>query len=146
MKRMHPLFYLQALIAKILLNLYRMVGLRAGSWMGAQLVSFLGKFARERHIAADNLRQALPHIPEDEQKIILDKCWSQLGRVVGEFPHMAKIAREAEQRVKIVGAEHVKAALPNGGPAMFVSGQLGIDDAGHSALGRQNRFALSTGQ
>ena len=121
---MHPVFYLQALIAKILLNLYRLVGLRAGSWMGAQLGNFLGKIARERHIAADNLRQALPHLSDDEQKQILDKCWKQLGRVVGEFPHMAKIAREADKRVEIVGAEHVKAALPDGGPAMFVSGHF----------------------
>ena len=121
---MHPIYFIQAQIAKLFLGLYRLVGLRVGSWLGSLLGRFLGKISRERHIAADNLRQALPHIPEAEQKIILDKCWAQLGRVVGEFPHMDKIAREADTRVVIEGAEHVKAALPNGGPAMFVSGHF----------------------
>ncbi len=121
---MQPFYFIQAQIAKLLLAIYRIVGLRVGSWLGAQLGRFLGRIARERHIAADNLRIALPHLSDKQQKRILRDCWMQLGRVVGEFPHMAKIAREAEARVEIKGAEHVKAALPDGGPAMFVSGHF----------------------
>lgn len=121
---MQPIYFIQAQIAKLLLAVYRVAGLRVGSWLGAQLGGFLGRIARERHIAADNLRQALPHLSDKQQKDILKACWMQLGRVVGEFPHMAKIAREADARVKIIGAEHVKAALPDGGPAMFVSGHF----------------------
>lgn len=121
---MHPIYFIQAQIAKLFLGTYRLAGLRVGSWLGSLLGRLLGKVARERHIAADNLRQALPDIAEDEQKRILDACWAQLGRVVGEFPHMDRIAREAETRVQIEGAEHVAAALPNGGPAMFVSGHF----------------------
>lgn len=121
---MHPVYFLQAQIAKTLLAFYRLAGLRVGSWLGGQLGRLLGKVARERHIAADNLRQALPHLSNREQTDVLNACWEQLGRVVGEFPHMAKIAREADARVEIEGAEHVRDALPNGGPAMFVSGHF----------------------
>lgn len=121
---MHPIYFLQAQIAKVFLTVYRLAGLRIGSYLGAQLGRLLGKIARERHIAADNLAQAMPHLSAEEQQETLDKCWAQLGRVVGEFPHMAKIAREAESRVTIEGAEHVRAALPAGGPAMFVSGHF----------------------
>ena len=121
---MQPVYFLQAQIAKLILGVYRLAGLRIGSWLGSRLGSLLGKISRERHIAADNLRQALPHLSADKQQHILDECWSQLGRVVGEFPHMARIAREADKRVTIIGVEHVEAALPNGGPAMFVSGHF----------------------
>lgn len=121
---MQIIYFIQAEIAKLMLSVYKMAGLRVGSWLGGQLGRLLGKLARERHIAADNLRQALPHLSEQEQKRILSQCWTQLGRVVGEFPHMEQIAREAETRVVIEGAEHVKAALPDGGPAMFVSGHF----------------------
>ena len=124
MNPMQAIYFFQALIAKLLLAVYKMAGLRFGSWLGGQLGKFLGKIARERHIAADNLRQALPHLSEAEQKQVLSDCWTQLGRVVGEFPHMEKIAREAEARVQIKGAEHVRAALPDGGYAMFVSGHF----------------------
>lgn len=121
---MQAVYFFQAQIAKLFLTVYKLAGLRIGSWLGGQLGRFLGKVARERHIAADNLRQALPQLSDAEQKRILNDCWMQLGRVVGEFPHMEKIAREAEKRVLIEGAEHVRAALPDGGPAMFVSGHF----------------------
>ena len=121
---MQAIYFFQAQIAKLLLTIYKMVGLRVGSWLGGLLGRMLGKIARERHIAADNLRMALPHLSEAEQKRILSQCWTHLGRVVGEFPHMARIAREAESRVQIEGAAHVEKALQNGGPAMFVSGHF----------------------
>jgi KDO2-lipid IV(A) lauroyltransferase len=117
-------YFIQAQVAKTLLMIYRLAGLRIGSALGAQLGRLLGKIARERHIAADNLAQALPHHSAEAQSDILDECWAQLGRVTGEFPHMAKIAREADTRVQIEGAEHVRAALANGGPAIFVSGHF----------------------
>ena len=121
---MHPIYFIQAQIAKFFLMIYKLAGLRIGSWLGSLLGSWLGKISRERHIAEDNLRQAMPHLSDSERQDILNKCWRQLGRVVGEFPHMKKIAREAETRVKIEGAEHVEAALPNGGPAIFLSGHF----------------------
>ena len=92
----------------------------ASAHVGGQLGRILGRVARERHIAAADLKAL--HC-RWRTKANLDKCWLQLGRVVGEFPHMEKIAREAETRVQI-GAQHVKASLPNGGPAMFVSGHF----------------------
>ena len=121
---MQLIYFIQAQIAKLFLTLYRLAGLRMGSWLGSLLGAALGKISRERHIAADNLRQALPHLSEVEQKRVLAQCWRQLGRLVGEFPHMEKIAREADSRVQIIGAEHVKAALPKGGAAMFLSGHF----------------------
>lgn len=121
---MQPIYFIQAQIAKVFLGVYKLAGLRVGSWLGSLLGRFLGRVARERHIAADNLRQALPDMPEAEQVRVLKASWAQLGRVVGEFPHMERIAREAETRVRIIGGEHVKAALPDGGPAMFVSGHF----------------------
>ncbi len=121
---MHIIYFLQAQIAKLLFGLYKMAGLRVGSWLGSQLGRILGKVARERHIAADNIKQALPHLSDNEQKQVLDECWLQLGRMIGEFPHMEKIAREAKARVQIEGAQHVQAALANGGTAIFVSGHF----------------------
>ena len=76
---MHIIYFLQAQIAKLLLSIYKMAGLRVGSWLGGQLGRILGRVARERHIAAANLKQALPHLSDGEQKQILDKCWFNWG-------------------------------------------------------------------
>lgn len=114
-------YFIQAQIAKFFLGIYRLVGLRAGSWLGSLLGAVFGKLAKERHIAADNLRQAMPHLSNAERKTILSNCWRRIGRVVGEMAHTAQIVRESETRLLIEGEAHVRAALPNGGPAIFVS-------------------------
>lgn len=121
---MHPIYLIQALAAKAVLSVFRLAGLRAGSWMGGLLGRGLGKILRERHIAADNVRQALPHLSPSEQKLVLQECWARIGRIIGEFPNLDKIAAEAETRVRLVGAENVHKACPTGGPAIFVSGHI----------------------
>jgi KDO2-lipid IV(A) lauroyltransferase len=121
---MQPIYFLQAQLVKFILALYRLAGVRIGSYLGGLLGRGLGKIARESSLADDNIAQAMPHISATERKQILRQFWEQLGRLVGEFPHMAKFSREAETRVVIEGAEHVKAALPDGGPAIFVSGHF----------------------
>lgn len=121
---MQPIYFLQAQLVKFILALYRLAGVRIGSYLGGLLGRGLGKIAREGSLADDNIAQAMPHISATERKEILRQFWEQLGRLIGEFPHMAKFSREAETRVVIEGAEHVKAALPDGGPAIFVSGHF----------------------
>ena len=121
---MQPIYFLQAQLVKFILALYRLAGIRIGSYLGGLLGRGLGKIAREGSLADDNIAKAMPHISATERKQILRQFWEQLGRLVGEFPHMAKFSREAETRVVIEGAEHVKAALPDGGPAIFVSGHF----------------------
>lgn len=121
---MHPIYFIQALAAKAFLSVFRLAGVRGGSWMGSMLGRFLGTILRERHIAADNVRQALPHLSNAEQKAVLRECWSRIGRVIGEFPNLDKIAAEADTRISIIGAENVHKACPDGGPAIFVSGHI----------------------
>ena len=60
--------------------IYRLAGLRIGSWLGSLLGSALGKLASERKIAAQNLRLAMPHLSDEERAGILKRCWAQLGR------------------------------------------------------------------
>ena len=121
---MQPIYFLQAQLVKFILALYRLAGVRIGSYLGGLLGRGLGKITREGSLADDNIAKAMPHISATERQQILRQFWEQLGRLVGEFPHMAKFSREAETRVVIEGAEHVKAALPDGGPAIFVSGHF----------------------
>lgn len=116
--------FFQALLAKTLFFAYRLVGLRAGSYLGGRLGNLAGKITPDGRRAADNLAKAMPHLSASEQEEILRACFHQIGRVFGEMAHMPKIAREAESRLIIEGAEHVKAALPEGGPAIFIGGHF----------------------
>mgnify|MGYP000247425207 CR=1 FL=1 len=116
--------FLQALAAKILFFIYRLAGLRLGSYLGGVLGRLAGKITPEVARAANNLSQAMPHLCKAQQKQVLTDCFEQIGRVFGEMAHLPKLAREAESRLIIEGEEHVRQALPNGGSAVFISGHF----------------------
>jgi len=55
------------------------------------LARIIGKKHSTQQLAKKNLGLALPNLNEDEKKIILENMWDNLGRIVGEFPHIAKM-------------------------------------------------------
>ncbi|MBT7641466.1 MAG: hypothetical protein HN715_00520 [Rhodobiaceae bacterium] len=116
--------FFQAVLAKTLFFAYRLVGLRLGSYLGGRLGLLAGKISPDGQRAADNLAKAMPHLSEAEQEQVKLACFEQVGRVFGEMAHLPKIAREADSRLSIEGAEHVEAALPDGGPAIFIGGHF----------------------
>ncbi len=118
-------YFFQAQIIKFLILVFKIMGLRAASYLGSLIGRLIGKtMPRRNNMAADNLKRALPHLSADQRDTILAKNWELLGRMAGEFPYLSKIKREADTRIIIEGDEHVKAALPNGGAAIFVSGHF----------------------
>ncbi len=58
----------------------------------------------------------------DEIEMALLEMWENVGRVVGEFPHLERIAAE---RLEILGAEHVEALRDDGLPGMLISAHFG---------------------
>jgi KDO2-lipid IV(A) lauroyltransferase len=70
-------------------------------------------------IARANLALALPECCAAERARILRGMWDNLGRTVGELPHLPALDWE------IVGAEHLAPIAARGGPAIMVSGHIG---------------------
>lgn len=74
-------------------------------------------------VARVNLDLAFPNKTNAEkQEIILD-CWENLGRVVGEFPHLQTITKNPA-RLTIKGLEQVEAIRNSGKSAIIFSGHL----------------------
>ena len=118
------IFFLQALAARGLFATYRLAGLRFGSYLGGALGRLAGKITPDGKRAANNLAKAMPQLSEAQQKQVLNDCFDQIGRAFGEMAHLPKLAREAESRLRVAGEEHVRQALPDGGPAIFIGGHF----------------------
>jgi len=84
-----------------------------GGWVGRTLGPRLGASRKAR----TNLTNAFPDLGEMEISIILTQMWDNLGRVIGEFPHLKYIA---ENRFKVVGREHID-NLPNGKASSLIA-------------------------
>ncbi|HYK78723.1 MAG TPA: hypothetical protein VEU95_03805, partial [Micropepsaceae bacterium] len=71
-----------------------------GAWIGRHLVAPTPLSRR----ATANLRQAFPEKSEAEIRAILVAMWDNLGRVMGEYPHLDEIHWGAPTpRIKLTG-------------------------------------------
>lgn len=95
-----------------------------GGWLGRKLGP---RFGVRKHALA-NLQRAMPELSPEQQAAALDAMWDNLGRVVAEYAHLAKIGADIEAgngRVEIVGSEHITAIRQSASPAIFFSAHYG---------------------
>lgn len=74
----------------------------AGGWIGRALGPHLSASRK----AFKNLQLAMPEKTAEEHEAIVRKMWDNLGRVIGEYPHMQRIITE---RIDVAGEENLDA-------------------------------------
>lgn len=116
--------YLQVVAVLPVWGLFRVLPVGAASALGSALLRAVGPLTKPHRVAADNLRRAFPEKSEAEIKVILRGMWDNLGRNIGEMPHLAAIADPRNGRVEVIGAEHLAAARDDGKPGLFVGGHF----------------------
>jgi Kdo2-lipid IVA lauroyltransferase/acyltransferase len=105
---------------------FRLLPVEAASALGGWLARSIGPHLAISRRALRHLRRALPEIGEAEAQRIVAGMWDNLGRVIAEYPHLAKYrAYERGGRLEIVGAEHIRDQAVPGRRAIFFSGHFG---------------------
>ena len=118
----HPL---QALMALAVYGLFALLPVDAASALGGWLARRIGPRLRVTETARSNMRRVFPQRPPKEITVLIDRMWDNLGRTVGEHPHLAAFdPYRPDSRVEIVGAEFVDQLRDDGLPGIFVSGHL----------------------
>lgn len=92
-----------------------------GGWIGRTLGPRLPFSERARA----NIRRALPDKSDAEVERIVIGMWDNLGRVVGEFPHMNRLDLDDTTRFDIRGKEFFQLAASSGEPIFFYGAHLG---------------------
>lgn len=95
---------------------------RVGGWIGRNLLSFLPP----DRVARQNLALAFPEKSEQERNAIRRAMWDNLGRVVGEYPHLDRFSPHGEDpRITYSLPHSVTIEGIKDKPLMFLSGHLG---------------------
>ena len=105
----------------------------ASAAMGTLLAVF-APFTPWHSRARRNLTYAMPSLNNTEIESILNAMWRNLGRVIGEYPHINAIVKKG--RVEFIGLEHIR-DLTEGG--FLIGAHIGNWEFGPFA-------ALSTGK
>jgi KDO2-lipid IV(A) lauroyltransferase len=101
MTRRDFVYRLQACAARAAMALFRALPLDAASWLGGRTARIFGPLTRAHKTAVENLRRAMPELDEAARRKIIDSMWDNIGRTVGEYPHLGRLMTDT-QRVEVV--------------------------------------------
>lgn len=125
---------LEALAARAALALFRALPVDAASGFGGWLARTVGPRLGVSRVARRNLARAFPDKSAAEIEAIVGEVWDNLGRVVGEIPHVPTLIAE---RVEVVGLENVHRLRDDGLPGLFVGAHFGNWELAGALAGRE---------
>lgn len=83
-------YFAEAVVVKFGMWIFSLMSAQTASDVAASIAKFVGKKIPVHKLAAKNLGKALPELTQTEKEKILDDMWDNLGRIVGEFVHIAE--------------------------------------------------------
>lgn len=123
---MNPMHRAEALLAHAALRLLRALGPIASSNLCGALARGIGPLLPVSRIADSNLRAAMPELDAAARGRVVRGVWDNLGRTVGELPHIAGLHETLSgPGWQLVGEETLRWLVAENGPAIFFSGHIG---------------------
>ncbi len=115
----------EAFFGYVLFSLARLLPVRFASAFMGRIFCIVAPLTPWQTRARLNLSYAMPELDRTRQTEILHKMWENLGRVIGEYPHVGHLARD--NRVEFVGLEHIR-NLKTGG--LLIGAHIGNWEVG----------------
>ncbi|MGC6537576.1 MAG: lysophospholipid acyltransferase family protein [Candidatus Puniceispirillaceae bacterium] len=85
---------IEGVIVTILVGMIRLLPVRITSAICGHLLSFIGPMTSFHKRSLHHIALALPTYSEVEKRQIVSDMWMHIGRVIGEYPHIHKMADE----------------------------------------------------
>ena len=116
----------EALAATIFYWLLRLLPIDWASGLVGALARSIGPKLSVSNRARRNIQRALPELNARERDTVVRDMWDNLGRVVGEYPHIGKLhARGTGNRLEIIGADFIDQLRDDDKPGIFMMAHLG---------------------
>ena len=130
-------YVFEAIVTKLALEFFLAINVKKAANIAAKLTIFVGKKLSVHNLAYRNLSNALPYLSQKEKEKILDDMWDNLGRIIGEFSHIAAFdPKELEGFVSMSDETRANLeALKNDGKGGIIfSGHIGNWEIGPKSL------------
>ena len=123
---MTVLHRIEAAAVRAALRVLRALGPVRASNLGGAVARGIGPLLPVSRVADANLRAALPELDGAARRRIVRGVWDNLGRTMGELPHLADLRPTASgPGWELVGADALQPLLAQPGPAILFSGHIG---------------------
>ncbi len=106
-------------------GVFAILPMEKASALGSWIARTVGPRLRVNKLARRNIERALPDESPRDVDDILHEMWDNLGRVIGEFPHIGRLDIYNDPRVEVVGGEYIDALRDDGKPGLFITPHIG---------------------
>lgn len=114
----------EAVIAALLFGFFWLLPMDWASALGGFLLRAVGPRLSVNRIARRNLARVFPEKSVEEIESVLRGMWDNLGRSIGEYPHISKLKVGPGERVEVIGSEWIAHLRDDGKPGIFFSAHL----------------------
>lgn len=115
----------EAAAFRLYLSHFRRMPFEKASAAGANWLTGFAPLTSKHTTMLRNLRLAFPNETELWREDVARGVWNQLGRSLGEFPHLHEITfAEGEARTEVIGRENFALARESENGAVFFSGHI----------------------
>jgi Lauroyl/myristoyl acyltransferase len=119
-------YFFQFLFIISLFSIFKIIGLRNASNLGAILGKFLGPLFRSKKIIKENIKNSLGNISQTQEEKIINGMWSNIGRTLAEYVFLKdfKFNRTNVNHMKINGTKYLIEIKKSNNPVIFYSGHF----------------------
>ncbi len=118
-------YLIEFLFIKFLFIIFKIIGYKNASSLGAKIGSFIGPIFRSRKITENNIKKCLVNISDEETNQLMKKMWENYGRIFSEYMYIEKFRnRKLEKYVNINGQSILENIKKNDKPVIFISGHF----------------------
>ena len=117
-------YLLQFLFFLPLFMIFRLIGYKNSSNLGAKITSFLGPMFRKKTLILKNLDRAFPNEEIDNEKKI-KKIWENYGRILSDYIYLKDFRNGRKNNyINVEGREILNSIKNKKTPVVFVSGHF----------------------
>ena len=117
-------YLLQFLFFLPLFMIFRLIGYKNSSNLGARITSFLGPMFRKKTLILKNLDRAFPNEEIDNEKKI-KKIWENYGRILSDYIYLKDFRNGTKNNyINVEGREILNSIKNKKSPVVFVSGHF----------------------
>ncbi len=117
-------YLLQFLFFLPLFMIFRLIGYKNSSNLGAKITSFLGPMFRKKTLILKNLNRAFPNEEIDNEKKI-KKIWENYGRILSDYIYLKEFRNGTKNNyINVEGREILNSIKNKKSPVVFVSGHF----------------------
>ncbi len=118
-------YFIEFLLIKLFFLIFKLIGYKNASNLGAKLGSILGPFFRSRKLIRNNLKNSFPSITDKEIDILIKNMWRNYGRIFSDYVFIDQFrSKKLQKYIVINGIEILEKIKNEGKPVIFISGHF----------------------